>query len=136
MLLIAGRLAAGRQLIIAAELGDNSQVERLLKSGAFPNMRNRSGYTALWLAASNGNAKAIQILIQYGADPNRRSADGTTPLMEAARMGRVESVAALLRGGAKVELEGNNGETAQGLAEREKHRDVVKLLQAAVANRQ
>src|SRR5512144_2918103 len=76
-LLMERRFTQGRKLILAAELGNTAEVERLVQAGAFTNMRNKSGYTALWLAASNGNTAVVVGLLRHGADPNQRSADGT-----------------------------------------------------------
>ncbi len=131
--LLERNVRMGRRLFKAAEVGDVAGVERLLKAGAFMNMRNRDGYTALWLAASNGNTKVAETLLKHGADPNHRSADGTTPLMEASRMGGAEVVSALLAYRANVNAEGNNGETALMFAVQEKHERVAALLRKAGA---
>ena len=126
-------IGPGRKLLKAAELGDRAQVEQLLSEGALTNMRNKSGYTALWLAASNGDVPILDLLLKHRADPNQRSADGTTPLMEASRMGRLEAVKTLLAHSGHVNAEGNNGETALAFAIQEKHEDVATALRAAGA---
>jgi ankyrin repeat protein len=67
-------------LYSAAAGGHAAIVQMLLKSGAQPNVRERSGLTPLHAAASSGDVESIQLLILAGADLHLRSDDGKLPL--------------------------------------------------------
>ncbi len=64
----------------AAAGGHANIVRMLLKNGANPNVRERSGFTPLHAAAANGNVECIHLLIFGGADLHARSDDGKLPL--------------------------------------------------------
>ena len=53
----------------------------LLSIGADPNIRNKSGKTALMMAVSQGKLPIVDLLLKNGADPNIRDKDGNTALM-------------------------------------------------------
>ena len=60
------------QLLIAAELGDAREVERLLVAGVDANTRSDDGQTPLIKAARQGHAGIVRLLLKGGADPNVR----------------------------------------------------------------
>lgn len=56
-------------------------IKKLLESGADPNKKDNSGYTALHCAADyNDDPKVLELLIQYKADPKIKNNEGHTPL--------------------------------------------------------
>lgn len=70
-------------LHLAAALGANTVVERLLERGADPNVRDARGRMPLHFALKASSARAVAVaraLIRYGADPERASASGETAL--------------------------------------------------------
>ncbi|HLB52207.1 MAG TPA: ankyrin repeat domain-containing protein [Chlamydiales bacterium] len=80
----------------AAEIGNRSLLNVLLKSGIRPNCENRLGYTPLYLAILSDQAHIAHILIDNGANINHRSESGLT-LFEIARVtGGHEKVARFL----------------------------------------
>eukprot|EP00727_Mastigamoeba_balamuthi_P011867 m51a1_g7302 hypothetical protein (1065) ;mRNA; r:88172-91782 len=81
-------------LVVAAMLGMDSAVARLLEDGADPNAP-LCGETALAAAARGRKAELVLFLLMAGADPNVPSGDGALPLEIAVR-GDDEAVALLL----------------------------------------
>ena len=70
--------------------------ELLLRKGASPSARDKSGCTPLHIAAMNGNEKVVALLLSKGSDVNAKGEGEWTPLQFATYMGR-DSVAELLR---------------------------------------
>lgn len=66
----------------AALYGDAALLEKLLKLGANPNLKNDAGATALIWAAMD--LEKTRLLVAHGADVNAISSDLRTPLMVAA----------------------------------------------------
>jgi len=87
-------------LLLAASKGDLALVNRLLKTGANPNVRNKLNTTPLLEAAFQSNTEIIKALIEAGADPNLAGPDGQTPLMLIARGDNVAAAKLLLDKGA------------------------------------
>lgn len=88
-------------LTIAAGLGHDGAVKRLLESGAKVD-GDSDAFTALTQAARAGSEKTAAVLLKAGADPNRPARDGRMPLMLAARGGFDEVVRVLIENGADV----------------------------------
>lgn len=87
-------------ILAAAEAGDTSAVERLLKeSPRLVRARNKWSYTPLHLAA---NLSIARLLIDRGANVNSRGWMGATPLHKAASAGRADVVELLIQNGANV----------------------------------
>jgi ankyrin repeat protein len=87
-------------LHLAALRGSVEEVERLLKSGADPNVRDVFGRTPLHYAAARNHKAAAELLLSRGADPNAKDEDGETPLDLAAKWCAVDAAELLLgRGG-------------------------------------
>lgn len=105
--------------------------ETLLKLGANPNLKSKSGKTALFFASeyswidysAKKSAKYVQLLLEHGADPNICYSgeyddvleSGTTPLMIAATMG-LDKTKAIVEGGAELNLKTITGKTAASKA--------------------
>jgi ankyrin repeat protein len=90
-------------LMYAALYADASTLERLVDSGADPNLRNEEGVTALMLAVDD--LKKVRVLVEHGANVNAKSADARTPLLIAAgRRGSLTVVSYLLARGAKADV--------------------------------
>eukprot|EP00941_MAST-03F_sp_MAST-3F-sp1_P005436 g5436.t1 len=114
-------------------------VQMLLDFGAKVDARTESEETALHLAASSrrvGNTGGGEIdsnqiiisLLKAGADIDAVSKYGETALIRAAESGRFDVVKNLLQQGATIELETNNGQTAQSIASERKYRNIYLLI--------
>jgi len=94
----------GFELILAAENGDSSEVNRLIDSGAEINSVTDDGVSALMYAAQNGHDEIVNILMDRGADPDLRSFNGFSALVAAIRQGNLSTAELLIRKGADVNL--------------------------------
>jgi len=118
-------------LLLAAAGGHIDAVKILLKAGANINARDRGGVTALHWATHRGETKIALLLLKNHAAVNVQDQFGETPLIWAAMAGDKTVVEALLRLGANRNLKNVDGWTAERLAKRNKHADVVALLENA-----
>jgi ankyrin repeat protein len=76
----------------------------------------------------------LQLLLKHGADPNQSGyADGATPLIAAVSRGTLEQVKFLLQAGARLDLRKLNGQTALDVAQKAGRRDIVAVLEHALA---
>jgi hypothetical protein len=89
-------------LMIASVNDRRDAVVELLNAGADVNIKNSSGWTALFGAASTGHSEVQEILIKHGADVNAKYWNGFTPLMFSVRHGPVQIVQLLIDSGADV----------------------------------
>ncbi len=103
-------------LMYAVSLGLVEIASLLLKRGADPNIRNKSGATPLVSAALKGSPEMISTLIEAGAGIEQTGvmtvSDSTqsghmtpTPLLVAVFQGRHDNVEALLNAGANVKVQ-------------------------------
>ena len=121
--------AGHRPLVAAIQMSRMESVPALLKGGADPNLRDKSGYTPLHLAVANANVGLTQTLLEAGADPNAGYVPptppssgpigvgippvaGQTPLMVAAGQRSARRVEMLLQKGARPDLKDARGRTA------------------------
>ncbi|KAI2633880.1 ankyrin repeat-containing domain protein [Xylaria nigripes] len=126
-------------LQIAAEVGDESIVERLLKAKAKVDASAATyiGYTALQAAAGNGHLSILNRLLAAGSDvdsfPDPR---GRTALQVAAGSGHLDIVERLLAANADVNASAalEDGLTALQAAAGNGHLDIVERLLAANAD--
>ena len=138
-------MTKNKELLLAAEKGDLSEVKRLIESGANvntktfkirpPGVKGRSTYgrTALLIASREKHKDIVEYLIKNGADVNAKSDRGDTALMFASLVGEKEIVELLINNGADVNAKSNKGFTALMRAsfdarDDEKHREVIKIL--------
>ncbi len=99
------RLEDGRTaLMIAAKLGANDVVAKLLNAGARINDVNANGGTALMYAAIRGDKATLMLLVEHGANVNAAAKFGWTALMVAAAKGHADIVPILIEHGAKVNV--------------------------------
>ncbi|WP_405809771.1 ankyrin repeat domain-containing protein [Streptomyces sp. NBC_01520] len=92
---------AGDLPLCGAACGGHTEVvEALLAAGAWPDLREEFGFTALRWAAGLGHARVAELLLGHGADPGLPGPQGEPPLVVSARRGSALTVRALLRHGA------------------------------------
>src|SRR5215468_5895663 len=96
----AGVDRAGRTpLHYAAADAAVTDVTRLLKSGADPNIQDDNGWSPLHFAAQANSPDVVRALIAAGARVDTRDSHGNTPLSKAVfSCGGEGAVIALLRG--------------------------------------
>jgi len=128
--------AAGLTLLmLAAKKGCLEIVRALLDRGAAVNTQaTYYGWTALTYAANAGHEEIVRLLLEQGAALNAKAVRGKTALVVAADRGHTAVVAALLEAGADASAPpDHHGWTALGRAVKNRHFEVVLLLQAAEA---
>jgi hypothetical protein len=92
-----------------------TMVEVLLALGANPNLRDRSGKSALEYAlnrADRETADIAQLLLTHGADPNAPFSNGNLPLAESVSLMAPWLLSEMIRHGADVNGKNKKGETA------------------------
>lgn len=99
----------GRAMLGAAEAGDAAEVERLLHSGADPNLNDKLGWTPLAIATNKDHPEVVKLLLDHGADVAYRDILGRQPL---ANVRSKEVAKMLLDRGADVNAKDNDGTTA------------------------
>ena len=118
-------------LMYAAFNGQTNVVNLLIAAKADVNAQDKAGATALMFAASGPFKETIQILIDHGAKVNTIDTnEHWTALMWAAAEGQAENVKLLLKYKADPTLKDVDGDTAESFAAKNKHTEVVKILQA------
>jgi len=119
---------------VASSGGWNSGFERAvlgaIRSGTIPSSSDRNMFSPLTFAARCGDAAAMEVLLAQSDvdDVDEQDLDGCSPIMAAAKMGNVEAFRALVFAGANVKLSNKRGETAIGLAQQSKKRDLFELV--------
>ena len=86
----------------AASLGNISQLQGLLVTGADINATEADGMTPLMSAACNGQTEAVKILADKGADLELQDKNGYTALELAAYYGQSTIVTILMNKGAHI----------------------------------
>ena len=94
-----------RQLIQAANNGEITRLNTLIKAGADVNSRSRLGKTPCMLAAGNGHRHCLQALIKAGANVNNWIGV-TTALGLAWEANKTDCVKILIEAGADISKEG------------------------------
>ena len=130
--------AGGTLLCTAAYHLSPDIVGRILDKARDIEERSGDGRTPLWCAAGSpfdrtGN---VRLLLAKGADVNARDNRGKSVLAIASHVGNTEAVRMLLAKGADISSKDQDGYTALDHAERFKQKDVVALLERAIAKQQ
>lgn len=107
--LILGCATAKSPIMTAASGGDISTVDKLLKTGANIEERDRYGYTPLMYAVYYDRYDAAKFLIEKHADVNARDASGEFPLLVAVANDNAVMVKLLLDNGANVNARNASG---------------------------
>ena len=122
----------------AAVYGSTDTIKVLLDAGADVNaicacqgQPYIDGGTALFGAVHHVRYRAVEVLIANGADVNRKNSAGQSALIIAAERGLMDIARALLKAGAHAADTDKDGRSAETLARRGKHSEIVELLQAA-----
>lgn len=119
-------------LVVAAEMGDISVVNTLLKNGANPDITDReAGDTALVRAAGRGSFEIVRLLFAYDADLDLEDKSGETPLIKAVRAGHLEVVKFLVENKADLELTDYAGLTAYDHAKNGRSRRILTAFEEA-----
>lgn len=103
-------------LLIAASMGYDNEVERLILRGADVNAETSEGATALIFAISGKMKQTVDILLKYNADVNKVTASHETPLLFATKLNNLEITESLIRNGAEINYQDQNGVTALNFA--------------------
>jgi ankyrin repeat protein len=131
ILILATSCASGsnKKLLKSAEMGNLSDVESALNSGANLEAReSRYGNTALHLAAFEGKQDVVVFLLDRGIDPNIQANDGITPLIAACRKGHLNIAKTLISKGANPNLADEAGITPLMAAAYSDNYDLVRFL--------
>jgi ankyrin repeat protein len=136
--------AMGNTALMAAVQVSREMAELLLCHGADPGIRARDGLTAFThsIVGVLSGSVALEVpamLLDRGADVDEAASSGPTAgytaLMMAALNNRRELVHFLIDRGADVNAAAGDGATALALAAKERHRDVIALLEESGARR-
>jgi len=103
---------ASEDLKHAGELGDHKALEKALREGADPDVKDDKTFAALHWASKCGRVDDIKSLLAAGANVNAVNKAGVTPLIFAASLGRDDCVPLLLKAGADPSLQTARGKTA------------------------
>ena len=124
-------------LHVAAAYGSTDTIKVLLDAGADVNaicacqgQPYTGGGTALFEAVHYVHYRAVEVLIANDADVNRKNSAGQSALIIAAERGFTDIARALLKAGARAADTDKDGRSAETLARRGKHSEIVELLQA------
>ncbi|NOS68375.1 MAG: hypothetical protein HOP33_00395 [Verrucomicrobia bacterium] len=110
-------------------------MEELIKAGADPNHHESDnlddlmsrGYVPLHVTCIKPDA--TRVLLKAGADPNRQYfLTKDTPLHRAAKHGSLEVVEMLVEAGADISITNKEGKTAEQMAKRHGHKEIVEFL--------
>lgn len=107
--------AGVNSFLIAAQSGDNKNLQLLLDKGISVDIRGQNkfeGQTALMSAANNNHFDTVKFLVSRGANINATRNDGITTLMIASRVGNEKLVEYLIQNGADINIITNEGADA------------------------
>lgn len=109
--------------------GDLQKIRSEISKGAWLDLKNESGWTALHYAVVKNNPEIINLIIKAGADINlREEKRGQTPLHFAALTGKKEAVEILLKNKANPEIKDVNGKTPKQLAQLTADKKIIDLF--------
>lgn len=118
-------------LTLALENGLDEFIDILLKNGADPNKKDKSGRTFLHAVASFGKFEYLKQLIETGSNVNEENDFGETPLhfvVEDKSVEHLQCLEFLIKNGANVNVKNKNGESPLDNSMKYKNEDAVKIL--------
>lgn len=115
-------------LMCAAAHGAEKCADYLLLSGADPNKKNFTGFSALHWAAYAGRCEVAKKLIEKGANIDCRNEDGQTPFHVASMRGHLEFMRFLEGAGADIHAVTSEGWNALHFALIGNHKRIVQFL--------
>ncbi len=122
------RDALGRTPLHLARGEDGGIVSALLEHGAWMDVWDDIGLTALHGAAQRNDGKAAKALLASGADPSVLSLQNWTPLHEASINGAIEVMFQLLEAGVNVDITNDKGQSPMDCAIHRGNQDAVRVL--------
>jgi ankyrin repeat protein len=131
--IINARNSKGDTALLAA-IEDRSQwTAHLLRSGADPNLANRSGETPMIAAARIGYSDAVRWLLISGAKVDAANRMGETALIIAVQQRQPQIIRMLLEAGANPDkADSAAGLSARDYAQRDtRSRDIIKMIEDA-----
>lgn len=123
-------------LMYAADRGDIKIVNLLLGKNASIDTQERNGRTALMFAVHNNHTNVVRTLVQADANIDAEDNHHWTPLMHAARLGRKAIVQYFLQNKANTTIQNDDGNTAEMLANTNKHFGIAKMIREFEENEQ
>ncbi|KFA79048.1 hypothetical protein S40288_08774 [Stachybotrys chartarum IBT 40288] len=120
--------AAGETPCLLAVKGSSSMMKLLLDNGANPNVRDKTGKTAVMLASVKGYNLILGLLLDRGAEIDTKNDEGDTPILLTLQRGYLETVKLLIERGADINIKNEMGRTAVMLASVHGYRTIVELL--------
>ena len=121
----------GASLYNAAQTGDLTQVQRLLRQGEPTDYRTDGWRTPLHTAAFNGHTEVVIAILEAGAEVDADDKDWWTPLHLAAQNGHTDVVNALLAAGADPDAQTRKDSTPLDLALRRSQLEAARSLAVA-----
>jgi ankyrin repeat protein len=122
-------------LILASSRGALETAKTLLQGRADPNLKDKSGSTALFRALQNRHDEVGDLLLaQPSLDLNARGLNGVSVLIAYVARSRADIVAKLLERGVAVNLQDADGDTPLHIAAQVGNLEVLQLLLAKGAN--
>lgn len=113
------------KMVIAAELGDTAELQKLLNNKQDVNIQAKDGTTPLMAACKSGKLEAIKLLLKAGAKPDLRDEMGRSALMFAFKSGSKEAISLLLGAGAKLSVSDNSGKDPLNYAQEGKDKNIA-----------
>ncbi len=90
----------GRALL--HQIWSKEVAEILILNGANIEVKNRAGYTPLFMMHGNDRKEIVKLLIESGANVNAVGSDGLTPLLNSIKHGQMSVIQLLIDKGANV----------------------------------
>ncbi|MBL7112744.1 MAG: ankyrin repeat domain-containing protein [Bacteroidales bacterium] len=118
----------GFNLILAAERGNITALEILLRRDADVTETTYDGVTALMYCSAAGDLEAVELLLAHGADVNKVPVNGMTALIGAVRAGSYGVAELLLENGADPDHIDDDGLNSLMYATAYNFDDIVDLL--------
>ncbi|OCT85003.1 cyclin-dependent kinase 4 inhibitor C [Xenopus laevis] len=124
----------GRTALQVMRLGNPAIARLLLRQGADPNMRDRTGFSVVHDAARAGFQDTLETFFDFQADANIEDNEGNLPLHLAAREGHLQVVKFLvLHTDSQLGHRNRYGDTPCDLAKVYKREDVTQWLHGYVS---